>query len=306
MSQMIILGLLTLLISLGIILAAPCHVKQNSIGNAIVDYARSGQQTSYSSGTDQTLSAFFQVVEHELRKQPRYEHQELRRYLTRQVMRLVGATSTMDGDWLYDQASTQLWWSKNGPTVRRAVVRATPTPTKSPLVVVHMRLGDVPFGELHKPNSCYHMQKYAYYEWAFHRLGVLPGSTVWLVYSTRWRSQPSQQIASQAYVDAWKHHFSQKYVIHLQSSDSPLEDFAFMVHAKKFVGSTGTFAFVAGVGRPDDEWCMPMLGREEITGYHLVPHPPPWMSPIPPLLHADVRKAKVDYLNVSAVTTLLV
>jgi len=233
------------------------------------------------------------------------EDRSVRSYIARQVLRRLNISSTLDGDWLYDRESTQQWWQTNGTKVRTAILAAVAPVSVNYDVVVHMRLGDVPFGELTKKKSCYHMQRYGYYQWAFQRLGIENGARVLLVYSTRWKSQPEQQTASQAYVDAWVKRFQSRFVVETQSSSDPLVDFRTMVCAPKFIGSTGSFAFVAGIGRPDNAWCMPMLGPRNPKTYLLSKTPPVWMIPIRPLLHAEVRNRKITYTDVDQVVPML-
>lgn len=287
------------------LMMVPCHVVQDSIGNAVVDAARSGQQTSFASKKDQQISKFFDRLQHYLRQHNVGKDRNIGDYVIRQCLRLAGQSSTIDGDWLYNRMSTKIWWENHGKAVRESILQAIPCPESIEDVVVHMRFGDVPFGELEKPISAYHLQTYSYYQEAFEQLGIQPNSKVVLVYSTRWRSQIKQQEASEAYVEAWVQHFSQRFTIVKQSSSSPLVDFTTMVYARKLIGSGESFAFVAGIGREDHEWRMSMLGEESAQGYDIISERPVWMSSTQPLLHSKVREARTTYLDVPKITLLL-
>jgi hypothetical protein len=213
--------------------------------------------------------------------------------------------------WEYSRPDSGAFWAAHGARFRECLLRALDAPAGTgsrPVAdaAVHLRLGDVPFSEWPAKVSQYHFQSAKYYDWALSRLGIVPPQTILVVYSVAWSSSQINRELSWRYVDAFTKWLERRgFLVRVQTSEDPLDDLRTLCLAKKYIGSNGAFSFVAGIGRPEDEFVLPMLGRERDEGYTLYTPAPAWMSPHPPMLKRDFRERHASYQSISDIFRLM-
>jgi hypothetical protein len=207
----------------------------------------------------------------------------------------------LSANWIYDSQSIADYWASEGAAVRTIIEHSVKKPDIQQNLVIHLRLGDIPFNQNRNGKSMYHLQKYSYYKWALDRLKP-DTKTITLIYSNTWNTtNNADRHSSDEYSNRLKSFLQELgYVVKIQS-ESAFVDFQTMVWAKYFIGSTGTFSFFSCIGRDPATFCMPQLGYEYPGKYYIHKPLPDWMSPIEPVLHANAP----DYHDIDAVAVLL-
>ncbi len=284
----------------------------DNIGNAVLDILEcvihyKTRIRHLSSSSNPKINEFYGRVDEELRKTIVYEGCKRNQFMLvgRGILSCVHNTH-FPWYWEYCRPSTSAFWEKHQDGFRTAMVNVCSPMKFIPLdTAIHMRLGDAPFLQLYNSCSQYHFQYGVYYQWAFNRLNLQQGDPITIVYSITWQSNDHIKKLSEQFMSLFSQWVTnQGYQVSLQSEDS-LTDLASLVNSRRFIGSCGSYSFIAGIGRDSSTFCLPQSGKEFKHGRYTLYNRPEWMSPYPPLLHNTVRNLHMDYNDINALANLL-
>lgn len=273
----------------------------NNIGNVLLTFMRAPQRPRKVFSKDLTLDRVYEQFNNACCKLSffdplQYVHTGLYGACTWQFdnsLQPLGSWTTNSDIWK-DEARCKAF--------RDALLASLPTCTEHD-VVIHVRLGDVPFAQWNTPSADYHFQSWQYFEWALARLHVTVQTPIQLVYAVSWQSDDTKKRLSNEYLKRLTHKLSScGFTVTCQSTDT-LTDLATIVRCKHFVGTSGSFSFLGAMGRWDNA-ALPQSGREYANGVYKLDARPEWMSPVPPVLRTRFKAEGLDYNDINSICTV--